>query len=371
LKFVKNPMLAFLMLFSLAMLPISSLDVFGDPGLGPFFGMDAFDGSLISINRSTGHSSLIGTSVVGGPSLALDPATGTLYASSFGNSSLFYSINPSSGEPTLIGPLVNANNAPGLDFRSDGTLFATVNTMGAGKGGTHLATINKDTGLVTIIGPLGVSNMGAIAFDSNDVLYGATENKGVFPFGALYSINTSTGSATLLTPIRDISSNPHPGGFSSIQFWCDDTLYYGGGSFVGDFGTINVDDGVFTQINPFTAIGSLGGLAGNESCFYMEPDFDGDGWPDSVDNCPNNFNADQADVDGDFIGDVCDDLTEIIINTVILTDYTSIGNFTVKNNSLVTVQPGVTVTIQSGNNIIVEFGSGILIKNGGALKINS
>lgn len=36
------------------------------------------------------------------------------------------------------------------------------------------------------------------------------------------------------------------------------------------------------------------------------PDADGDGIPDSSDNCVNKANADQADVDGDAIGDACD-----------------------------------------------------------------
>lgn len=36
-------------------------------------------------------------------------------------------------------------------------------------------------------------------------------------------------------------------------------------------------------------------------------DADGDGVLDSVDNCPNTSNADQADLDNDGIGDVCDD----------------------------------------------------------------
>jgi hypothetical protein len=37
-----------------------------------------------------------------------------------------------------------------------------------------------------------------------------------------------------------------------------------------------------------------------------EPDTDGDGIPDSRDNCPHTFNPDQADADHDGIGDVCD-----------------------------------------------------------------
>jgi hypothetical protein len=35
-------------------------------------------------------------------------------------------------------------------------------------------------------------------------------------------------------------------------------------------------------------------------------DRDGDGVPDTVDNCPDAFNPDQRDSDGDGIGDVCD-----------------------------------------------------------------
>ncbi len=37
-----------------------------------------------------------------------------------------------------------------------------------------------------------------------------------------------------------------------------------------------------------------------------EPDTDGDGVPDSTDNCPSAANADQADFDGDGHGDACD-----------------------------------------------------------------
>jgi len=38
----------------------------------------------------------------------------------------------------------------------------------------------------------------------------------------------------------------------------------------------------------------------------VEPDTDGDGVPDSQDNCPGIFNPSQRDSDGDGIGDVCD-----------------------------------------------------------------
>ncbi len=42
-------------------------------------------------------------------------------------------------------------------------------------------------------------------------------------------------------------------------------------------------------------------------CGTADIDFDNDGVADCIDNCPNDANADQADTDGDDIGDVCDD----------------------------------------------------------------
>jgi hypothetical protein len=42
-------------------------------------------------------------------------------------------------------------------------------------------------------------------------------------------------------------------------------------------------------------------------------DTDGDGVPDSTDNCPLTFNPDQADADHDGIGDVCDDMSAPVI----------------------------------------------------------
>ena len=38
----------------------------------------------------------------------------------------------------------------------------------------------------------------------------------------------------------------------------------------------------------------------------VDGDFDNDGAPDTADNCPNTPNPDQADSDGNGIGDACD-----------------------------------------------------------------
>lgn len=42
-------------------------------------------------------------------------------------------------------------------------------------------------------------------------------------------------------------------------------------------------------------------------------DSDGDGWVDAVDNCPSNYNPDQANCDGDAFGDVCDPQNAIYV----------------------------------------------------------
>ena len=44
-----------------------------------------------------------------------------------------------------------------------------------------------------------------------------------------------------------------------------------------------------------------------EAPSFAGPDDDGDGAPNCQDNCPDDVNVDQANLDGDFFGDVCDD----------------------------------------------------------------
>ena len=343
-------------------IPSFTLDAFASPGTSTLYGTDPFISSLITIDPSTGTSSVVGGTVLG-PSLAVDPTTGIMYASSSGGAGLFYSINPSTGAETTIGSLVNAQGAPGLDFSDDGTLYATVNTGGEKTGGTSLATINKSTGLVSIIGSLGVSNMGAIAFHPNGTLYGATEKKPEGPFGELYTINTTTGAATLVTAITDNLNFPHAGGFSSIQFGCDETLYYGGGSFAGDFGTINIDTGLYTQISSITSQGSLGGLA-----FQLKCDMDGDNILDHLDNCPSVSNVNQNDLDFDGAGDACDNETTITSNTILTTNTSLVGDLIVEPGVVLTINPGVTLDIDFVNHkILVKAGGGILIKAGGTI----
>lgn len=76
-------------------------------------------------------------------------------------------------------------------------------------------------------------------------------------------------------------------------------------SFTGDM--TNMDAGMYCFIyNPVEDSGETGIRLTKEFQITIV-DGDGDGIADSRDNCPVDANADQADLDGDGIGDICDD----------------------------------------------------------------
>ncbi len=79
--------------------------------------------------------------------------------------------------------------------------------------------------------------------------------------------------------------------------------------------TVNEGRAIIKLPGSYTSISfDYGELNGGVAFFYFGKvidncivDSDGDGIADEVDNCPDTANADQADADGDLVGDICDD----------------------------------------------------------------
>lgn len=96
--------------------------------------------------------------------IAISPDDGELYgmARRPGASDNLISINLTTGASTLIGP-VGVNNLEGMSFDMDGNLYATSTSAGGSGAGNTLYALDIDTGLATLIGHLDLSKYEAIA----------------------------------------------------------------------------------------------------------------------------------------------------------------------------------------------------------------
>jgi len=265
---------------------------FADPGTGTLFGTDGNQVNLITVNTATGQGNVVGPMNTGPiPSLAVDPTTGIMFAGEGQGNPNLYTVNPN-GSTNLVGDSgLGFAAIGGMDFDSTGVLYAAVNIAGdGGTGSDHLATINTGNGQATIIGPFGVclgvgpipvdgtgscsiEGIEGIAFDNAGNLWGVHSTRGAAGPIGLYSININTGGANFVTPILDTNNNPASGGFVSIQFACDGTLFGGsatglGANDGGFLATINPINGLFAFVGITSATGgpSLASLAYAESC---------------------------------------------------------------------------------------------------------
>jgi hypothetical protein len=87
------------------------------------------------------------------------------------------------------------------------------------------------------------------------------------------------------------------------------------------------------------------------SAGVLAADGDGDGVEDDVNNCPSDYNPDQADLDGDEVGDVCDPET-LLDGAGTVTDPSTFVNLTIAAGGVLTADGAITVTgdmtIQTG-----------------------
>ncbi len=165
------------------------LDIAFSPG-GTLFGVGL--DSLFSVNPSTGQTTLIGD-LGDGPfvnALGFDRA-GVLYGA--GNNTLF-TINTSTGaaSPVGTGAFISAGD---LDFVGN-TLFLTSTSPVS-----SLVSLDPATAAATPIGPVGFNSVFGLASGSvSTPLFGVTTD------GQVLSVDTTTGAGTALfdTPLTDV-----------------------------------------------------------------------------------------------------------------------------------------------------------------------
>ena len=111
-----------------------------------------------------------------------------LYATDAGTQQLF-TLSPAHASPSLVGGFGVSGVMAGLAYDAENDIL-----FGSTSSTSNLYSINRSTGTATLIGPIGVPLMHALAFDnSTGILYGAYGGT-----SSLYRINPLTGAATLI-----------------------------------------------------------------------------------------------------------------------------------------------------------------------------
>jgi hypothetical protein len=152
--------------------------------------------NLWRINYNTGAATLVGDYGVGTTvvmhGLGIDN-TGQLYgySTNIAAGARFFSINGATGQATGI-------SDPGFaGFGSLGFVAATGTMYVADTVGDQLFTINRTTGVTTLVGPFGIASQVGVGL-AYDPAFGmlAVNNTGT---DSLYSLNLQTGAATLIS----------------------------------------------------------------------------------------------------------------------------------------------------------------------------
>jgi hypothetical protein len=149
---------------------------------------------------------------------------GSAYNGQVSPASTLYSISPTNGVATPIGP-IGFNHVGAIDFGPNGVLYGT----GITTGGTNvLLRINTATGAGTVVGPTGLGAMDwfqDISFRPSDgTLFGLTG-------GLLYTLNITTGAATLVGNTGQFASSEGNGlAFSPTNILYHEENFFPGGT---------------------------------------------------------------------------------------------------------------------------------------------
>ncbi len=160
--------------------------------------------NLYTLNPATGAvTSTIGAINFAVTGLAVDPTTKTLYGVTGGSDpsspGFLITINKTTGVGTIVGDLFAGSTSPVADitFTSDGTLY------GWSENTDELVTISKTTGVATVVGASGISTYGSgIAASSGNVLFLTGEGDN----GGLRTVDRATGVTTVVATLNGTGS---------------------------------------------------------------------------------------------------------------------------------------------------------------------
>ena len=223
---------------------------------------------LVIIDQVTGAATevgAIGFKAVKG--LAVRPSDGTMFASTGyvtggANVGKILTVNTMSGGGTAL-PSQDLDGITALAFSPGGTLYATCRRFNTDHQPDVLCTINQLDGSATPVDQFQaldpnflVEGFDGLAFDSGGTLYASTNN---FTSGEprLYTVNTATGVATVIGPIRTGGGVQLSAGVVDIRF-LGSTLF--GATSDGRIITIDKATGIYTVVGP-TGLGNAEGLA--------------------------------------------------------------------------------------------------------------
>ncbi len=140
--------------------------------------------------------------------------------------------------PTVTG-LVGTDAITGLAFvNSSSTFYVSAGTATD----SNLYSLNPTTGVLTLIGAMGVPFMIDIAINNGGQMYGHS-----IATDSIYSINTSTGVATLIGPTGVLANFAQSIDFDKSTGVLYAWLYIGGG--VNQFASIDLATGAATTVS--------------------------------------------------------------------------------------------------------------------------
>jgi hypothetical protein len=227
-------------------------------GASTLYATDYTPGSVsyfYTVNTSTGALTRVGSTGVNDIGDLTSNQVYTIWGVQLTTDDLL-TINPFTGVaavgPALTGTGLSTNN-PIASLAWDpatGVLYGNSST-GYGATADTLYSINPTTGAATLIGKIGFSDIYALGFGQDGTLYGIEDSDAL---GTVLSINLTTGAGTStgntdLQGIFDLASDPAGSGFFAAD----------GNNF--SLYKVNVANGTPTQIGSYQSDANIAGLA--------------------------------------------------------------------------------------------------------------